>query len=87
VGDIDQRQFQLFVDLLELPPQMPFQMGIDDGQGFIEEHGRHIASHQAASQGYFLFGIGAQARGFFIQVRVKSRISATSFTRRVVSVG
>ena len=48
---------------------MPFQMGIDDGQGFIEEHGRHIASHQAAAQGYFLFGIGTQARGFFLQVR------------------
>jgi hypothetical protein len=38
VGDIDQGQFQLFVDFLELAPQVPFQVGIDDGQRFIEKN-------------------------------------------------
>jgi hypothetical protein len=86
VGDIDHRQFQLFVNFLELAPQMPFQVGVDDGERFIEEYGRHVAPHQAAAQRDFLFGVGAQAGCFFIQVRGQIEDLGHFRTRLAVSV-
>ena len=68
VGHINQGQFELVVDLLELAPQLPFQVRVDHGERLIKEHGRHIRAHQPAPQRYFLLGIGTQARGALVEL-------------------
>ncbi len=67
VRDVDQRELELVVDLLELAAQLPLQMRVDDGQRLVEEHGRHVLAHQAAAQRDLLLGVGRQAAGAALQ--------------------
>ncbi|CAM5183264.1 hypothetical protein CDEN61S_04238 [Castellaniella denitrificans] len=60
VGDVDQRQAQFVMDLLELAAQFPFQVGIDHRQRLVEQHRGHVRAHQPAPQGNLLLGVGRQ---------------------------
>ena len=68
VRDVDHGQLELVVNLLDLAPQLPFQMRIDHRQRLIEQHRRHIGAHQATAQGYFLFFICRQVGGKLVQL-------------------
>ncbi len=68
VRDVDQRQLQLGVNLLQLAPQLPLQVRVDDGQRLIEQHRTHVFAHQAAAERDLLFGIGRQASGALVQL-------------------
>ena len=63
VGHVDQRQAAFPVNLLELAAERVLAMGIDDGQGLVEEDGRDIGAHQPASHGDLLPDIGCQGPG------------------------
>jgi len=65
--DINQGQFELFMDFFELSPQMPFEVGIYYRQRFIKKNGGHIGADQSPSQRYFLFGVGGKSRGFLFK--------------------
>ena len=60
VGDVDQRELQLMVDLLELAAQLPLEVGVDHRQRLIEQHRTDILTHQAAAERYLLLGVGRQ---------------------------
>jgi hypothetical protein len=47
--DVDQRELELVVDLLQLAAQLPLQVRVDHGQRLVEQHRRHILAHQAAA--------------------------------------
>ena len=61
--DVDQRELELVVDLLQLAPQLPLEMRIDHGQRLVEQHCRHVFAHQAAAERDLLLGVGCQAGG------------------------
>ena len=42
VRDVDQRELELVVDLLELAAQLPLQVRVDHGQRLVEQHRRHV---------------------------------------------
>ena len=69
VGHVDQCQFQLLVNFLELAAQLPFQVRVDDGQWLVKQHRRNVAAHESPAQRNLLFGVGAQAAGASIQLR------------------
>jgi hypothetical protein len=69
VGHVDQRQAEFVVDFLELAPQLPFQVRIDDGQRLVEQDGRHVLAHQPTSQRDLLLGVGGQSAGAAVQRR------------------
>ncbi|MNS94148.1 hypothetical protein D3C72_1283550 [compost metagenome] len=67
VGDVDQRQAEFVVDLLELAPQLPFELRVDHRQRLVEEDGRHVLAHQPAPQRDLLLGVRGQAAGAAIE--------------------
>ena len=68
VGDVDQRELELVVDLLQLAPQLPFQVRIDHRQRFVEQHRRDVLANQTAAQTDLLLGVGRQPGGALVQL-------------------
>jgi hypothetical protein len=68
VRHIDQREFQLMVDLLQLAPQLPLQVWVDHRQRFVEQHRRYIGSHQAAAERDLLLGVGRKTGGALVEL-------------------
>ena len=66
---VDQGQLQFVMNLLELAAQLPFELRVDDGQRFIEQHGRHILAHQTAAERDLLLGIGRQTGRTLVELR------------------
>ena len=62
VGDVDQGELELLVDLLELPAQLPLEVRIDDRERLVEQHRRDVLAHQAAAERDLLLGVGGEAR-------------------------
>ena len=58
VRDVDQRELELVVNLLELAPQLPLEVRVDHGERLVEQHCRHVFTHQATAERDFLLGIG-----------------------------
>ena len=56
------------MDLLELAPQLPFEVRIDDRQRLVEQHRRYIAAHQPATERNLLLGIGCEARRTLVEL-------------------
>ena len=56
------------VDFLEFPAQQPFQVRIDHRQRLVEQHGRHVGTHETASQRNLLLRVHGQAAGAQFQV-------------------
>jgi hypothetical protein len=69
VGDVDHREVELAMQRLQLGAQLPLQLGIDDGERLIEQHGRDVGTHQAAAERDLLLGVGGEARRLAVQVR------------------
>ena len=69
VGDVDHGDVELLVDLLELAPQLPFEVRVDHRQRLVEQDGRHIVAHQAAPHGHLLLLVGGQVAGLELQQR------------------
>jgi len=68
VRDIDQRELELVVDLLELAPQLPLEVRIDHGERLVKQHGRDVGAHQAAPQRDLLLLVGRQARRAHVEL-------------------
>ena len=62
MGHIDHGAPDALLQLLELGSQLPFEMGIDDGERFIEHDDVDIRAHKAAAQRNLLLAVGGQAR-------------------------
>ena len=58
--DVDERELQLLVDLLELASQQPLELRVDHRQRLIEQHRGDVRSHQAAAQRDLLLLVGGQ---------------------------
>ena len=81
VGDVDQGELQLVVDLLELPPQLPLEMRIDDRERLVEQHRRDVLAHQAAAERDLLLGVGGEAGGALRSAGRSARASRRSGRR------
>ena len=68
VRDVDQRQLELVVDLLELAPQLPLEVRVDHRQRLVEQHRRHVLAHQAAAERDLLLGVGGEAGGALVEL-------------------
>ena len=71
VSHVDERHFQLLMDLLQLTSQQPLQMGVDNRERFVQKHGRYIGSHQPTAQRNLLLRVGRQATRAALQVSGK----------------
>ena len=58
VRHVDQRELEFLMDLLELEPQQPFQVGVDHGEWLIEQDRRDVASYQSSAERDLLLGVG-----------------------------
>ena len=70
MGDIYHGDIELLVNLLELAAQLPFQLGIDHRQRFVEHDRIDVGSHEAAAERDLLLAVGRQAGGrvgFFLE--------------------
>ena len=62
VGDVDHREVELAVQLLQLRAQLPLQLGIDHRQRLVEQDGGDVGADQAAAERDLLLGVGGQPR-------------------------
>ncbi len=63
VRDIDHQEVEGAMHGLQLRAQLPLQGRVDDGQRFVEEHGRDVGAHEAAAERDLLLGVGRQTHG------------------------
>ena len=75
VRDVDQRQLQLVVDLLQLAAQLPLQVRVDHRQRLVEQHRRDVLAHQAAAERDLLLRIGREAGGALVRAGRSARAS------------
>ena len=68
VRDVDQRELELMVDLLELAPQLPLQVRVDHRQRLVEQHRAHVLAHEASAERDLLLLVGAQARRALVEL-------------------
>ena len=68
MGDINQRQLELVMNLLELAAQLPFEVRVNHRQRLVEQDRRHIGTYQTPPQGDFLFRVCSQARRTLVQL-------------------
>ena len=68
VGDVDQGELELVVDLLELAPQLPLEVRVDHRQRLVEQHRRDVLAHQAAAERDLLLGVGGEAGGALVEL-------------------
>ena len=63
VGDVDHRDADLLLQLLELGAELPFQVRVDDGQRLVEHDDGDVLAHEAAAHRDLLLAVGGEAGG------------------------
>ena len=78
VRHIDERQLELLVNLLELAPQEPFDVRVDHGERFVEQHRGDVWPDESAAEREPLLDLRRQSRARRPRSAPSSRISAIS---------
>ena len=71
VGDVDHRQADALVQLLQLAAQPPLQVRVDHRQRLVEQDRGDVGAHQAAAQRDLLLAVGGEAGGALRQRRLE----------------